>query len=148
MLIRIFRIRRNLLRVILAVTTILISYCVAAVLAGIFVCKPISAFWDGGGNCINENILFIVSSFISFITDATILVLPIILAWTLNVPLGKKFRVGIILGAGGLATVSSIYRLWLVFIYRETADTSFYEIHLMYTAYVSICPQTIPSGPL
>jgi hypothetical protein len=148
MLIRIFRVRRNLLRVILAVTVILVSYCVAALLVGIFVCQPISAFWDRGGNCINENILFIVNSFISFVTDATILVLPIILAWTLNVPLGKKFRVGLILGAGGLATVSSIYRLWFVFRYRETADTSFYEIHIMYTGYVSICPQIIPSRPL
>jgi hypothetical protein len=102
MLMRIFSPCRKLALFIRGLTAFLICYFIATLIVRIFVCRPISAYWNLDGNCINEDVLFTVDV-VNLITDATILVLPIILAWSLRLPRTKKIKVAVVLGAGGLA---------------------------------------------
>ena len=120
--------------------TFIASYYLIIFFVRIFVCTPISSFWNGGGDCLNLDAIYVVDTFISLITDTTILVLPIILVWNLRLPLGKKVRVACILGFGGLATVANIYRLVITFHYLRTQDQTYYTIHLLYSAYVFQSP--------
>lgn len=110
-----------------------VGYYCAILLVRIFSCIPISSFWNGNGSCVNLDAVFIVDSFVSLITDTAILVLPIILVWNLHLPLKRKVKIAALLGAGGLATVSNVYRLWLTFHSLGTKDTTHYTIHLLYT---------------
>lgn len=67
-----------------------------------------------GGKYLNKDTLFTLDLFVGLITDATILVLHISLAWSLHLPLKTKIKAAVVLSAGGargLATVSNIYRL-------------------------------------
>ena len=114
------------------------AYYIAVLLVRIFVCTPISAFWNRDGKCVNLNAVLIADSFVSLITDGAILVLPIVLTWSLHLPLKKKFRVASILGVGGLTIVTNVYRLCLSLAERGTADASSYYIRLLYAGYVDV----------
>jgi hypothetical protein len=133
MLKRIFYPFGNLAILIRILLGFILAYYSAILLVRVFVCTPIPAFWNGNGSCVNLEAVFIVDSFVSLITDAAILILPIALVWNLHLPFGKKVKIAGLLGAGGLATVSNIYRLWLAFHSLATKDPTFYTIHLLYT---------------
>jgi hypothetical protein len=72
---------------------------------------PVSAFWNGGGRCLNFYPILVMEFSISLMTDLIICVLPIFLASTLYMPLKKKIRVAALLGAGALTMPLNIYRL-------------------------------------
>lgn len=123
-----------------ALTIFVVVYYVTIFFVRVCICIPTSAFWDGGGHCLNLDVVWILDTFISLITDGAILALPVFLVWNLKLSLGKKIKVTAILGAGGLAIVSNIYRLYLVWANLGTMDTTFYTIHLLFTGYVDIYP--------
>jgi len=79
-------------------------------------CKPISLFWDPNikGTCLNEHVIFIADTVMSVVSDLAILALPVPLLWSLQMPLKKKLRIAVLLGAGGVATATSIVRLILI----------------------------------
>jgi hypothetical protein len=135
MLMRIFSPCRKLALFIRGLTAFLICYYIATLMVRIFVCRRISAYWNLDGNCINEDVLFTVDV-VNLITDATILVLPIILAWSLRLPRTKKIKVAVVLGAGGLAVISNIYRLYALLKGLGTPDISHYIMIQVYCGYV------------
>lgn len=140
MLIRIFYpVREKTGLFIQAFIVFLVVYYIAIIFARIFGCTPVSAFWEGHGRCINLDVLFIIDTFVSLITDGVILALPIFLAASLHLPLKKKIRVAAILGAGGLAIVANIYRVYLVMSHLGAEDFT-YIIHLSYTRYIDVYP--------
>lgn len=144
MLIRIFYpVHEKIGLFIRAFTVFLVLYYIAILLARIFGCTPISGFWDGRGRCINLDALLVVDTVISLITDSIILVLPIFLAASLSLPLKKKIRVAGILGAGGLAIVANIYRMYLVISRLGTEDFTSYLIRLSYIWFVDAHPLNI-----
>lgn len=69
----------------------------------------------------------------SAVTDLAILILPIPLVWSLHMPTKKKVRIGLLLGAGGIATGASVVRLILVFQPNSFADetVSFVRFNLL-----------------
>jgi hypothetical protein len=137
MLIRIFAPREKMALFIRVFAAFILTYYFAILFARIFWCTPISTFWNpGNGTCIDLYVVFTIDSFISLITDGAILVLPIVLAWPLHLPISKKIKVVAILGAGGLATVSNIYRLYLVFHEGTSVDLTGFWVKLLYTGYV------------
>jgi len=123
-----------------------IAYYIAILLVRIFVCTPISGFWNQDGKCVNLDAVFIADSFVSLITDGAILVLPILLTWSLHMPLKRKIKIASILGLGGLTTVTNVYRMYLAFAERGTTDVSVYIIHLLYTGYVDVDPHQFHMG--
>ena len=103
----------------------IVSYYTVILFIKIFNCNPIRLFWDVNdyeGKCLNRTAIIITDSSISVITDLAILIFPIILAWTLHMPLSRKLYVISILGAGGIAVAFSIYRLVLVVSERAVSD--------------------------
>lgn len=97
-------------------------YYFAVLLAKAMVCIPVFAYWEStssarasSARCLNQRALFITDCLVSLITDTMILVLPLTLTWSLHMPREKKLRIAVLLGAGGLATLFTLYRLIILF---------------------------------
>ncbi|EGY14297.1 hypothetical protein VD0002_g2084 [Verticillium dahliae] len=81
----------------------------------IFVCWPISAYWHGHmENCLDQSAIITADAIISVLSDLVILLLPLPLTWSLQLPRKKRLRVIGMLCAGGVATGFSVYRLILI----------------------------------
>ncbi|KAI5459739.1 hypothetical protein BGZ63DRAFT_415235 [Mariannaea sp. PMI_226] len=110
----------NLIRAFIA---LLILYYTTVFFVGIFLCWPISAFWLGEmDKCINIDTLFTFDATVSTITDLIILLLPLPLTWSLQLPRRKRLRIASLLGAGGIAAAFSIYRLVLTLRTRNSEN--------------------------
>uniref|UniRef100_A0A093V246 Rhodopsin domain-containing protein n=1 Tax=Talaromyces marneffei PM1 TaxID=1077442 RepID=A0A093V246_TALMA len=84
---------------------------------GVILTYPVSAYWNGtdsGGSCLNQGKVIVADSVMSVVTDLAILILPLPLTWSLQMPLEKKLKVIGLLSAGGLATGFSLYRLVMI----------------------------------
>lgn len=95
----------------------LCCYYTVALIIKIRMCDPIPRYWLGDevkGSCLDQNAALIADSVISVVSDIIILILPLPLTWSLQMSRNKKLRVIGLLGAGGLATAFSLYRLVLV----------------------------------
>lgn len=102
----------------------------------LFICKPISAYWDNfemteagevtGGNssCRGQATLFMGDISISIITDVLILILPIIMAWRMQATWRQKLKITVLLGAGGAATVTTVVRAYLNVQFMHTTSMS------------------------
>lgn len=64
-----------------------------------------------GGQCIDKNALIITSSFINVAVDFSVLIIPIVVIWGLQIPIAKKRRLSGVIVLGGLAVLASVARL-------------------------------------
>ncbi|KAI4217793.1 MAG: hypothetical protein LQ349_009023 [Xanthoria aureola] len=64
-----------------------------------------------GGQCIDKNALIITSSFINVAIDFSVLIIPIVVIWGLQIPIAKKRRLSGVFVLGGLAVLASVARL-------------------------------------
>ncbi len=87
-------------------------------------------------------------SIISVISDLAILVLPLPLTWSLQMPRKKKIRVIGLLGAGGLATAFSVYRLALIIHNGQSQDATVVLIKVILSGYVPHSSQPPPISSL
>ncbi|KAL4917564.1 hypothetical protein BDW62DRAFT_218068 [Aspergillus aurantiobrunneus] len=137
-MLRIFAPDRQKVIIIYVSIGILLLYYIPALFIKIFFCKPISTYWLGaevtGGSCIDQQNVIIADSAISIASDLWILVLPVPMLWSLKMSVKKKLRVVGILGAGGLATAFSVWRLYMMVVEAQTADTTWFWIHCVLTA--------------
>ncbi|KAJ5613302.1 hypothetical protein N7510_006496 [Penicillium lagena] len=134
---RIFAPDRRKVIVIYTSMVVLLGYYIPALFIKIFFCKPISAYWYGtsnGGSCLDQQKVIIADSAISIAGDVWILILPVQLIWSLHMTTEKKLRVIGILGAGGLATAFSIWRLVIMVEQGHTTNTTWFWIHCVLTA--------------
>ncbi|KAF4472497.1 integral membrane [Fusarium albosuccineum] len=77
-------------------------------------CYPIRTYWDptvANAHCLNQRKMFFSSLSLSILTDILILLIPIPLTWKLRMPMRKKIKIVLLLGAGGVATALTIYRV-------------------------------------
>ncbi|KAF6815467.1 integral membrane protein [Colletotrichum musicola] len=91
------------------------------------ICLPISAFWNPktpNPRCLNQRKIFIADLALAIVTDFFILVLPVPLLWGLRMPWQKKLKISALLGAGGIATAVTIYRLYLVILFIKSKDVT------------------------
>ena len=95
--------------------SMLVFYIIVTILK-IDLCKPINVFWDPNikGTCLNEHAIFIADTVMSVVSDLAILAFPVPLLWSLQMPLRKKLRIAVLLGAGGVATATTVIRLVLI----------------------------------
>ncbi|KAL2808902.1 hypothetical protein BJX63DRAFT_15261 [Aspergillus granulosus] len=136
MMLRIFAPDRHKVMIIYASIIALLLYYIPALFIKIFFCKPISAYWYGtenGGKCLDQRSVIIADATISMVSDFWILILPVPMLWSLQMSLNKKLRVVGILGAGGLATGFSIWRLVMMVEESRTPDTTWFWIHCVLT---------------
>ncbi|BDD57681.1 hypothetical protein MAP00_003027 [Monascus purpureus] len=114
---------------------VLVCYYIPMWFIKIFFCRPISAYWNGPlDKCINQQKVIIADSVLSIVSDLWILILPVPMLWSLQITRVKKIRVSGILGAGGLATAFSIWRLVIMVEEGKTTDTTYFWIHAVLTA--------------
>lgn len=110
---RVFAIRTGVFRGIrLFILFLIIAYTPIQVLK-IRVCTPIRAYWNTSvhGHCLDQRKLFLSDISLAIITDLVILIIPIPLTWGMGASWKKKLKVMLLLGAGGVATGVTIYRL-------------------------------------
>lgn len=123
---RIFIVRdRVTMSIYIFIAALLVSY-LPIQFTKTFICSPIKAFWDDSvkGTCLNQRRIFIADTTLSFLTDFIILTIPIPLIWSLKTPLCKKIQVAALLGAGGIATGVTCFRLWAVVQFIHSTDAS------------------------
>lgn len=115
---------------------LILTYYVIALFLKVFFCHPISTYWTGSssGSCMDQQKVIIADSAISIVSDLWILVLPVPMLWSLHMPRVKKLRVIGMLGAGGLATAFSIWRLVIMVEEGKTTDVTFFWIRAVLTA--------------
>ncbi|EEA25140.1 conserved hypothetical protein [Talaromyces marneffei ATCC 18224] len=80
----------------------------------IFIYVNLGVILTYGGSCLNQGKVIVADSVMSVVTDLAILILPLPLTWSLQMPLEKKLKVIGLLSAGGLATGFSLYRLVMI----------------------------------
>ena len=133
---RIFSPDRQKVLVIDVSAVVLLLYYIPALFIKIFFCKPISANWNGtddGGSCMDQRQVIIADAAISIASDLWILILPVPMLWSLRMNWMRKMRVIGILGAGGLATGFSVWRLVMMVEESITQDTTWFWIHCVLT---------------
>lgn len=93
----------------------LVVYYVSGIFIKIFVCWPIPAYWKGQTEkCLDQSAIITADAIISVISDLVILVLPTPLTWSLQLSKKRRLRIIGMLGAGGVATGFSVYRLIMI----------------------------------
>jgi len=113
----------------------LVVYYLTTLILKIRVCWPISAYWLGEHDkCFSQSALITADAIISTVTDVIILLLPLPLTWSLQLPPKKKMRVGCMLAVGGLAAAFSAYRLYLILKHGHSPDTTIVFVQLVLSA--------------
>jgi hypothetical protein len=129
----------------------LCCYYTVALIIKIRMCAPIPMYWLGpveGGSCLDQAAALIADSVISVVSDIIILILPLPLTWSLQMSRNRKLRVMGLLGAGGLATGFSLYRLVLVLKDGNSTDMSLMFVRVILSGYVMFTPVPLHSIPI
>ncbi|KAI6747701.1 hypothetical protein HG531_008243 [Fusarium graminearum] len=77
-------------------------------------CYPIRTYWDPkvhNAHCLNQRKIFFSDLSLSIVTDLIILLVPIPLTCRLNLSVGKRIKIVLLLGAGGIATALTLFRV-------------------------------------
>ena len=134
--IRVFAPSRKRVIGIYTILATLLVYYIVAIFMKIFFCHPISAYWNGtehGGSCFDQQKVITADSVISMTSDLLILIVPILLVWNLHIAKAKRFRVIGILGARGIATAFSVWRLVMIVKEGNSTDYTILFIHVVLT---------------
>jgi hypothetical protein len=108
-------------------------FAIAAPLACIFQCNPISKYWDPSvqGQCADAGAYTVSTSSIVLTTDVLILLMPSWILHDLKMPLGRKLMVIAFLSFGVLVTVVGAVRtsvLVKVFVLKEATEDGSYGV--------------------
>jgi len=95
----------------------------AHTLVEIFECNPREKIWDHtvAGTCVNVDVLILVTAVLNVISDFSLLLLPIVAVWRLQLRKSQKWGITAIFGAGLFGCISSVMRLSVS---ANTADTT------------------------
>lgn len=72
---------------------IVLAYFVADTLVAVFECSPIAYYWDKaikGGSCIDQDAFYRWNGVANLLIDFSILVLPMMMVWRLNLDTRSK----------------------------------------------------------
>lgn len=139
---RVFSVRRWVSRSLyLFILFLIVAYTPIQILK-IRVCDPIRAYWDKSvpGHCLNQPKLFICDITIAIISDFVILTIPIPLTCKLNASWRKKLKIMLLLGAGGIATAVTIYKMVKAIEYLNSKDVAADFVSLDMLTYVDFLP--------
>ncbi|KAL1980808.1 hypothetical protein VTN96DRAFT_3503 [Rasamsonia emersonii] len=88
--------------------------CIAILLADLFQCHPVRFVFDKtipGGTCINQGAFYVSTAVMTIFTDLLVLSIPIMITYSLQMPIRRKIAVCCILSLGGVATAIGCWRL-------------------------------------
>ena len=106
------------------VMTLIALYYLAAWIATIFQSVPVPAIWIKSlqGQCINITLFFYVNAAFNIFTDVCIMVLPVPVIRSLNLPFRQKIALCLVFAVGLIATATSIVRLFTLNVQAQGAD--------------------------
>lgn len=126
-------------RLVHSTMALITLYTLAASLASIFQCAPISDAWsiaaflsqfDGvpgraeKPKCYDPSTLWLVSAAVNLFSDVVIMLLPIPALLSLNVPVSKRLALVAIFSIGIMAVVASCVRMWVMALWAESPQNS------------------------
>lgn len=116
-------------------------FSLSTVLAAIFSCTPVTAFWNWGTSptsqrhCINYDALWYVHGAVNILTDFIVLLLPVPALYTLHLPWRQKLSSGFLFAFGSfgcLASIVRLYELWRV--NTVTVDSTYSDLQAVWCA--------------
>ncbi|RYP49228.1 hypothetical protein DL768_005002 [Monosporascus sp. mg162] len=132
---------------------IVVLYSLVASFEWTYACRPLQKYWDltiTGGSCIDYMKVFVFSGVMNTITDAVILLLPVLILRDSFLPKRQKIGVMLILMTGGFVLVVSIIRLKLTADLGDMADITWegVEVGIWWTIemHVAIVCACLPAG--
>lgn len=122
--IRVFSINRGFVIFGYCFIAAMAAYYVPVLFIKINICRPIEGFWDPSvpSQCFNQRAIFVADTVVSAVTDLAVLLAPVPVILALNMSFWQKVKVYLLLGAGGVATVASFIRMYLVIKLQESQD--------------------------
>lgn len=123
---RVFSVRRKVARAIYVFIGFVGFAYIPIQFCKIFLCRPIKSYWrsDVAGECLNQRKIFLADLSMSIFTDLVILIIPIPLTWSLSLSWKKKLKIVLLLAGGGLATGTTIYRLYRAVGFMNAVDVT------------------------
>ncbi|KAF6227534.1 hypothetical protein HO173_012173 [Letharia columbiana] len=112
---RLFGVVRWFRSILAVMWLIVLAYFVADTLVAVFECSPIAYYWDKaikGGSCIDQDAFYRWNGVANLLIDFSILVLPMMMVWRLNLDTRSKITLSGVFLLGTLACVASIVRVW------------------------------------
>jgi hypothetical protein len=91
-----------------------------------FLCQPISAYWDfkASGTCMNAEVHFFSTAVVGIILDWAVWILPIPVVVRLKLPQKQKWGLVGVFGLGEIVCVVSALRLVLVWHYAHRGEVT------------------------
>ncbi|KAL4897523.1 hypothetical protein BDV59DRAFT_167930 [Aspergillus ambiguus] len=86
----------------------------AVLFVDLFQCWPVAFVYDktiAGGTCIAQGAFYVATAALNLFTDLLVLSIPILITWSLHMPLRRKIAVCLILCLGGVATAIGVWRI-------------------------------------
>ncbi|GES57698.1 succinate-semialdehyde dehydrogenase, mitochondrial [Aspergillus terreus] len=86
----------------------------AVLFVDLFQCWPVAYVYDKSiahGKCIQQGAFYVATAALNLFTDLLVLSIPIIITWSLHMPLRRKLAVCLILCLGGVATAIGVWRI-------------------------------------
>ncbi|PVH91798.1 hypothetical protein DM02DRAFT_468896, partial [Periconia macrospinosa] len=106
--------QRNLRIAVYIIMTIVVAYSLVTSFEWLYACRPLEKLWDltiTGGSCIDWLKITVFNGVMNTLTDAVILVLPVLFLRKLQLPKKQKIGIAVLLMAGGFILIVSIIRL-------------------------------------
>ncbi|KAF2642710.1 hypothetical protein P280DRAFT_356722, partial [Massarina eburnea CBS 473.64] len=115
-------------------------YLVTLIVFGL-ACRPREKFWNPAlpGKCLDTGKALLATSAVNLVSDVTILVLPIVGVWNLNLDLKKKIGVALIFATGLGTIIASIFRLYVCIKSRTSKDLTWWASIGVLAAMAEFC---------
>lgn len=100
------------------------GYYVPVLFIKMNICQPIRGYWDPSvpSHCLDQRAVFVADTVVSAVTDLAVLLAPVPVIRAIKMSFTQKIRVYLLLGAGGVATVASFIRMYLVIQLQQSND--------------------------
>ncbi|KAL4779283.1 hypothetical protein BJX76DRAFT_361956 [Aspergillus varians] len=110
-----------------AISAVVVGYSVAISIALIFACTPIERAWNGAveGSCIDRNGLYIATAVTNTVTDVALILVPIPVVVSLNMPTIQKVGLFFMFVIGCATVITSIIRLVTLFPFLKSEDKTY-----------------------
>ncbi|CAN8106512.1 unnamed protein product [Discula destructiva] len=138
---RVFRVYERTARAVRWFTLALLIAYTPIQLVKTFVCVPVESFWDPTvkpTRCLNQAKAFFADLSLAIMTDAIILVVPILPIWRLSISARQKLKIVAMLSAGGVALAVTCYRMFLLSHYLGATDITSGFVYLNVTSSVEL----------
>ncbi|KAN0083885.1 putative integral membrane protein [Elaphomyces granulatus] len=103
------------------------AFALAAIITSIVTCMPVSKFWNPAqpGYCLNREAMWFSHSAFHILTDVVLLILPMPVINSLQLPKRQKYALMLIFALGSFVCVTSILRLHSVQMIAVSKDSTY-----------------------